>query len=138
MKKKNIIAVTIIIFLLAAGFAGWYIFNKPHRSIDRAETLSINTDSLLAAYQLDEKSANIIYLDKALKVIGEIAELNTNQAGQMVILLKTVDPMSGVVCTLRDKPKVTLHVGQQIVLKGFCSGYITDVVLRDCQLETEK
>ena len=138
MKKKNIIAAIIVIFLLAVGFAGWYIFNKPHRSLDKAETVRINTDSLLAAYLRDEKSANTIFLDKALKVNGEIAELNTNQAGQMVILLKTMDPMSGVVCTLRDKPKEALKVGQQVVIKGFCSGYITDVVLRDCQLETEK
>jgi hypothetical protein len=138
MKKKNIIAAILIIFFLAVSLAGWYIFNKPHRSLDKAETIRINADSLLSAYIRDEKSANTMFLDKALKVNGEIAELNTNQAGQMVILLKTMDPMSGVVCTLRDKPKETLHVGQQVVLKGFCSGYITDVVLRDCQLETEK
>jgi len=87
----------------------------------------------MAAYSRDEVSANAIYLDKAIVVSGEIAELNINQADQTVVILKTGDPISGIVCTIKEKPATPLQIGQQVKIKGFCSGYISDVVLRDCQ-----
>jgi hypothetical protein len=138
MKKKNIIIATVMLLFLALGSLAWYIFNKPHRSLTDAISVKISADSLLAAYLKDEKLANLTYLDKALIINGEISELTTNQSGETVIILKTEDPMAGVVCTLQGKPAITLQKGQQIQVKGFCSGYISDVVLRDCLLINEK
>jgi tRNA_anti-like len=138
MKKKNIIIACVMLFFLTAGSVAWYIFNKPHRSLSDATSIIISADSLLAAYLRDEKLANLTYLDKALTINGEISELTTNQSGETVIILKTEDPMAGVVCTLQGKPVRTLQKGQQIKVKGFCSGYISDVVLRDCLLIDEK
>jgi tRNA_anti-like len=137
MTKRNIIISVIILLLLASITGAWYIFNKPHRSLDQAESITVPADSLLASYLQDEKNANSIYLDKALVVSGEIAEINKNQSGQTVIILQTQDPMAGVVCTLQKIPETGLKIGQQVQVMGFCSGYISDVVLRDCQLIKE-
>jgi tRNA_anti-like len=134
MNRKNILITAVILFLLALSTGAWYIFNKPHRSLEQAESITVSADSLLASYMQDEKNANSIYLDKALAVKGEIAEMNKNQSGQTVIILKTQDPMAGVVCTMQKIPDTELNIGQDVQVKGFCSGYISDVVLRDCQL----
>lgn len=127
-----------MLIVLASGSLAWYIFNKPHRSLTDAPSIQISADSLLAAYLRDEKLANTMYLDKALIINGEISELTTNQSGETVIILKTEDPMAAVVCTLQKKPVTTIQKGQQIQVKGFCSGYISDVVLRDCLILNEK
>lgn len=137
MTRKKIIITTLILVLITLSYGAWYIFNKPHRSLEDAQTVTVSADTLLAAYLRDEKLANIIYLDKALAVNGEIAELTTNQSGQSVIILKTQDPMSGVVCTLQETPLTVLQTGEKVRIKGFCSGFITDVVLRDCQIIKE-
>jgi hypothetical protein len=134
MTKKNILITTFLIFLLVLGALASYIFFKPHRSIDNEITISVNADSLMAAYTRDEVAANAIYLDKALVVTGAIAELNINQAGQHVVILKTEDPISGIVCTIKKNPVKPLQIGQPVLIKGFCSGFISDVVLRDCQI----
>jgi len=138
MTRKNIIISVVILLLLALSTGAWYIFNKPHRSLEQAESINVSADSLLASYLQNEIIANTKYLDKALVVNGEIAELNKNQSGQTVIILKTQDPMAGVVCTMQKLPETELNIGQEVQVKGFCSGYISDVVLRDCQLTKEK
>jgi len=134
MTKKKILIATLFIILFVLGFLALYIFFKPHRSINNEAYVTVNADSLMAAYSRDEVSANSVYLDKALVVSGEIAELNINQAGQTVVILKTGDPVSGIVCTIKVTPATPLQIGQQIMIRGFCSGFISDVVLRDCQV----
>jgi tRNA_anti-like len=134
MSKKNILIAVILMILFGLGSLALYIFFKPHRSIEYEATVTVSADSLMAAYTRDETSANTLYLDKALVVSGEIAELKTNQAGQTVVILKTGDPISGIVCTIKEKPAKPLQIGQQVLIKGFCSGFIADVVLRDCQI----
>ena len=138
MPKIKIIISSLLVLLLVLAIGGWYAFNKPHRSLSDSTFIKISADSLLASYQKDESVANSVYLDKPLFINGEIAEINTNQAGEKVIILKTSDPISGVVCTLREKLVKIPKIGQQISIKGFCSGFISDIVLRDCQLETVK
>ena len=134
MTKMKRLVVGLFIFLIIAVALVMYVFFKPHRSVDSENAITVNADSLLSAYTKDENLANTLYLDKALTVSGEIAEINQNQTGQTVIILKTGDPISGVVCTIKDKPAQPLETGQKVTVKGFCSGYMTDVVIRDCQL----
>jgi hypothetical protein len=61
-----------------------------------------------------------------------VASVKTNQEGKTVAVLKTSDPMFGVQCTMKET--TTLQAGQQVVLKGICTGYLMDVVLIDCYL----
>ena len=138
MPRKNLIVSAIVLIVGALSIGSWYIFNKPHRSLDQADAISVSADSLLASYTRDEKMANSIYLDKALIIKGNIADLSINQSGQTVIILKTQDPMAAVVCTLQEKPESPLQKGALIKVKGFCSGFLTDVVLRDSQIIKEK
>lgn len=124
----------LFIILIMAVVMVLYVFFKPHRSLENESSITVSADSLLSAYTKDETLANTLYLDKVLIVAGEIGEINQNQSGQTVIILKTGDPISGVVCTIKDKPELPIQAGQQVKVKGFCSGYMTDVVIRDCQL----
>lgn len=127
---KKIVAIIITIVLLAAGLTSWYVFLKPHRSLESGAVTRVSADTLLQAYQQDEARANAQYLDKALEVRGKISDISTNQQGQMVLVLDTGDPMSGIVCTL-DQAGDGLGKGQEVLVRGFCSGYLTDVVLRN-------
>jgi hypothetical protein len=127
---KKIVAVILTIVLLAAGLTSWYVFFKPHRSLESSAVTSVSADALLRAYQQDEALANTQYLDKALEVRGKITDINTNLQGQMVLVLDTGDPMAGIVCTL-DQAGPELEKGQEVLVRGFCSGYLSDVVLRN-------
>lgn len=107
----------------------WY---KPHRNAANEKAIVTTAKDIFSSYNKDEKAANVKYLDKAVEVSGEIVETKTNQQGKMVCILKTDDPFFGVNCTFKQNED--LKAGQQITLKGICTGYLTgaDVIVIDC------
>ena len=130
MKPVNPFLLLGGVILAFVGLSAWYIFLKPGRNIEQEAALKVKAGDMYNAYLADEKAANLLYLDKALMVSGKISEVKTNQQGQQVIVLETSDPIFGVVCTM-SKP-VDAATGKEVRIKGFCTGYTTDVVLRDC------
>ncbi len=133
MKPANpfiLIGGFVLVFI---AFSAWYVFLKPGRNIKREQAITVKAKDLYNAYLGDEKSANELYLDKALLVTGKISEVKVNQQAQQVIVLETSDLIFGIVCTM-SKP-VDVTTGKEVSIKGFCTGYTTDVVLRDCIIE---
>ena len=135
MHTKRTILLLLSIVVLIAAIGVVYVFNKPHRDVKDEAAIVVNADSLFKAFSSDEETANKLYLDKALVVEGTVMEVLTNQQGQHVILLKTSDPIAAVSATFTEMPKATISKGLVIKIKGICSGYASDVVLRDCIVE---
>lgn len=107
-----------------------YVWYKPARDVKDEKAVSITAQQIFDAYSKDEKSANTLYLDKAIQVSGEVKSIKTNQQGKTVVMLKTGDEMFGVQCTLKEA--AALKEGDQVTIKGICTGYLMDVVLIDC------
>lgn len=131
---RRTLVISLLIFSALAVLAIFYFFNKPHRNISNETAIAITADSLFKAYE-NENNANALYLDKALTVSGLVNEMSKNQQGQDVILLRTDDPLFGVACTVKKGQTVSVKQGEKITVKGICSGYTSDVVLRDCIVE---
>ena len=128
--RKKLFPILLVLILAALGGL-WYVFNKPHRSVTTESTIPVTASEIFAAYSADETKANALYLDKALSVTGDLAEVKKNQEGKTVLVLKTDDPIFGVTCTLSEDA-ADLQTGKSIKVKGICSGFTSDVVLRDC------
>jgi hypothetical protein len=130
MKHPLKIFLLLIFGIAILAFA--YFFNKPGRDVTNETSISVTASKLYKAFTDDETKANNEYLDKAISVNGTIGEINTNQQGQTIIIFQTDDPMFGVACTLKENKGLKFNKGSDIVLKGICSGFTSDVVLRDC------
>jgi hypothetical protein len=133
MKK---ILLFILFIGLAGAIAGWYYYNKPIGSLkDVDAAFQISSDSLFAAYEMDEAAANSKFLDKTIEVYGKILAVNTDTSG-LSLTLQTGSDMFGVICKLEDKslPETNFSIGQQIRLKGQCTGFLMDVVLVRCSV----
>jgi hypothetical protein len=128
--KKLIIALVLLV-AVALVYGGYQWF-KPARNVQSETAVTITATDLYKAFQANEKEPK--YLDKAVQVSGTVVETNTNQAGQTVCILQSDDPVFGINCTFRKNTPI--QKGQQIILKGLCTGYLSgaDVVLRDCEL----
>jgi tRNA_anti-like len=138
MKRKTISIFIIIIFIVAFGiYAGIRMYNKPH--INVAETAPDNSflsQNLVAEFENNETQANSKYLEKVIKVSGEISELGTSN-GTGTIVLKSENSISNVMCYLtaeETKKWSTLKKGENIAVKGICTGFLMDVVLINCVL----
>jgi len=125
---------TLVGFLAILGIGGYfYTMMKPHRDVSNEKAIPVTAVALFKAYSFDEPQANAKYLDKAVAVTGTVGEVSTNQEGFKVIVLKTEDAFFGVSCTMKDLT-VEASNGEEVTIKGFCRGYLSDVVLNECEL----
>ncbi|MBK6444527.1 MAG: hypothetical protein IPQ03_17425 [Bacteroidetes bacterium] len=134
------ILLTVSIFLTAAVAFGYYLFNKPHSSIvDETPIALSEAPALVGEYEADENSANAKYLGKVIEVTGTISDKNLDEKGILNLTLKGGD-LAGIGCQF-DKNFQTealgLKSGEQVKIKGICTGILMDVVLVDCVISKE-
>lgn len=128
---RMLLLAAAILIAVAAVYVWFFIWNKPQLNVADAKAIKIEAVALFNAYSSNEQSANTNYLEKVLEVSGEVTSVTQNAEGFTVVLLKTEDPIFGINCTLAQK-EVTVKEGDTVVLKGICTGYLTDVVLIRC------
>ena len=133
MIKKLLIIVLLCAIVGAA--IGAYIWNKPRKKVESEKGIPVTAVQLCKSFSDDKTKASALYLDKALEVTGEVSDININQDGGKMVLLKTGDPILAVQCTFRDN-NVTVEKGKTIKVKGYYSDFsdITGVLLTDCVL----
>jgi hypothetical protein len=126
MKKwVKVVLIIGVIGILAAAGAVYYVYNKPHRDVTKEKGVQLSAQGLYDAFRTNEAEANKLYLDKAVEMTGEVAEVSTNQDGKTVVNFKTNDPLVVINCTFKENPGA-LQPGQTITFKGICTGYIPD------------
>lgn len=108
----------------------WQV-NKSHRNIqDEQVVASIDAHQLFNSFQNNEDQANQLYLDKTIAVTGSVRELGKNPEGLPYLVLNTDDEIFGVNIYF-DEVTATqdIMVGQEIKIKGQCTGLALDVTI---------
>jgi hypothetical protein len=125
----------VLLALMVGGIYGYLQYNKGHKDAKETKAdIVISPKDLLNDFETDEASANAQYLDKLIETEGIIQSVDTGEAGSSVIL-ETGDEFSSVICEMDENQSVKkLKVGQNVRLKGFCTGKLMDVVLVRCTL----
>jgi len=131
-KKLQVSIFILVLLLVAAGVTAYRLYNKPHASAATATALPVTAAELVTAFENNEASANQQYLGKALQVSGTVSDLTQNQQQQQVLVLNG-SAMSGVQCTLEESIQ-GIKKGDSITIKGFCNGFLTDVIIDRCVL----
>jgi hypothetical protein len=136
MKTKKI-GIAVLISLLIAAFVAYNIYNKPHVNVgETSSDITITAAEILNNFTVDETSANAIYLEKIIEVIGVISDIKVERK-KGIITLKTNDDFGNVLGHLSDEATnniSTLKIGQTVTLKGICTGYLMDVILVKCEI----
>jgi len=134
MVKKILVAVIIVAVLAAVAFIA--VYNKPHQSVDNVDT-EVTAIQLIEAFDNNEVVANETYLDKVIEVKGKVRQVLKQQNSFVVLLGDDSSLMSGVSCTLDNKDDSLaygLKPGDELVIRGICTGYLLDVVLINCKI----
>jgi hypothetical protein len=90
---------------------------------------------LVAKYQVDEKLANSLYLNKAVVVTGVLLSIDKNQEGKTTLVIGRSESFSNVSVTMTSNTPITQKVGESITIKGLCTGALSDVVITDGVVE---
>ena len=134
--KRNL-KIVIVIGLVAAaigGFVAYKMWNKPHADASEMEGIKVSAIDLYKAFETNEQQANTTYVGKVLEISGAVAEIeNTDSIAR--VIFSVPDATFGSVRVSIDKRHLddvkSLVPAQNIVVKGFCSGFLSDVEIRD-------
>ena len=133
IKAKKIIFAILILAIVGA-FVAYKMYNKPHINVaETSSDISLQAKTIIDNFSSDETKANEKYLDKIIKVTGEIVSIKTEN--ETTIISLNGNDFGNVLCYLSDETKneiSSLKEGQIISLKGICTGFLMDVVLVKC------
>jgi len=136
--KYRYILAFVILALLAAVLVWKYTFRKSDISVaSQKADVEIAASKLLQAFETDENAANALYLDKIVLVSGIVESISEDSLG-VSVYLKESDAVGGVICSF-DKSAIDVSMakkGLPLSIKGICTGYLMDVVLNKCSLES--
>jgi len=136
LKKRKFFWLGILLLLLAAAGWGYYQYQRPHQSAaGETANVTIPADSLYAQYAGDEKSCDAKYLGKVVQVSGQLSEVQHSGQSEVWILATGTAGTGGVNCQLFPGEKVPEphpKPGDQVTVKGRCTGFLMDVNLSDC------
>jgi hypothetical protein len=134
----------IIIWLFAIGLISgiavyFFVFHygaKHEDPLKSEQMVSVYAKDLFNQYELNEVSANKLYLGKVIKVSGDISDIQLDK-NRYTISYATDGVMGTVLCEMDtlENPKVkSLTIGSKAVIAGFCNGINMDVYLDRCKL----
>jgi hypothetical protein len=135
MKTYVKVALFFVLFIAIAGIlAALYLFNLKHTDMSKAKPDYVITATLLQKeFEDNETTASAKYTNKIIEVTGKIASVKPADNNVITINLVTGSDFSSVICTF---PALTdpsiLKTGDDITLRGECSGYLMDVLLNNC------
>jgi len=125
---KKIIGLVAALGLLG-GMFGYMQFNKTlDNTADLDADKKISAQELFSEFETDENTANKNYLDKIIEVTGTVASTK-NEDGKTNIYLETEDMLANIFCQMENQLEIIPNDGDQVTIKGVCTGYLTDVVL---------
>lgn len=141
MKTYVKVALFFVTFIaLSAILAALYYYNLKSTDMAKAKPEFIVTASFLQkAFEDDETKASVTYINKILEVSGKIASVKPAGNNVVSISLVTESNISSVICTFPAvKDPAIFRVGDEITLRGECSGFLLDVLLNNCAIIVQK
>ena len=134
---KKILIIGVVLAGIGGGI-GYYLWNKPHATIGKPDVATTATE-LAAEFGKDEDAATKKFMGDASKTLiiqvsGKITEVKNDTSG-ITLALDTGDPINGVSCLLdkyTKQPRTDYKVGEDVMLKGICTGKLSDVVIDRC------
>ena len=115
---------------------GIILFNKPHADLNRVEPdFSLTASGLFSEFEADETAATEKYVGKIVEVQGFVSMVEyISASGVLNITLCDEDQITGVICSFTGFTDQNLipSLGQNITVRGECSGMLMDVLMNNC------
>jgi len=126
MKKIILIILGLVIVVMGI----WLYLNRNVASLQNQKPdVEVSAQKLLEDYAADEKTANETYLGKVVQVSGKVTTI-AEEEGKKKVNLDTGNPISAIICEVENGKDIgAIKAGDEVKIKGLCSGYLSDVIL---------
>jgi hypothetical protein len=134
--KPYVKIALFVVFFIAVGaiLVALIMFNKKHTDTAKAKPDFVITATVLQKeFEDNETAASARYINKILEVSGTIGSIAQADSLNLNVSLKTGNDMSSVICTFHNRTdNHGFNPGDEITLRGECSGFLMDVLLNNC------
>ena len=137
MKTYVKIALAVVSLIAIGGIlAALYLYNLKPADMSKSKPDFVITATLLQKeFDDNEKDASAKYINKIVEVSGKISSVKPGENNITSITLETESPLSSVICTVAAGTDVSkLTEGNEITIRGECSGFLMDVLLNNCTI----
>jgi hypothetical protein len=135
--SRNVIIIGIAVILVGV-IAMLYFYDLGYEDIIRAKPdYELTAEELYYEFSNDENSANEKYVGKLLEVAGKLNRKEITSDSTLNLVLETGQAAGSVVCSFKDTEisnHTVLEEGDEVIIKGICTGRRMDVILEDCYL----
>lgn len=138
-RRKLIILAVVLLCLIIAG-TGYYLYNKPRTSAaaERAEAY-VTARKLYEAFVENEQQANTSFVNKVVEVKGTVTDIQKNGNTVSILLEGQDNGSGGVNCSIATGEADQLpKVGEDVLIKGLCTGMLMDVSIVDATIINNK
>ena len=135
LTKKNIPVFASIILLLITAFFLKEYYRKPADVMGMQLSVKTTVADIVDLYENDEAKANKLFLDKTIQVKGAVTEIVNQQDTLINVFVGDTNSLHKVSCLLDKRHFNSIKKyteGQQITIKGICTGFLMDVELNRC------
>jgi tRNA_anti-like len=141
MKLYIKITLFVVLFIAIAGI--WYtlhMFNLQHPDTAKVKPdFIVSATALQKEFEDNETTASARYIKKILEVTGNIVSVTPADSAHTNVSLKTGSDLSSVICTFKSiNDPSKFKTGEEITLRGECSGFLMDVLLNNCAVIQNK
>jgi hypothetical protein len=141
MKLYVKIALFVVLLIALSGILiGLMMYNKKHVDTAKAKPdFVVTATALQKEFEDNETTASSRYIKKILEVSGTIVSVTPADSTHTNISLKTGSDISSVICTFKSLGDPSKYKsGEEITLRGECSGFLMDVLLNNCAVILNK
>jgi cytochrome c-type biogenesis protein CcmE len=135
MKTTYKIVLAVVSVIAVAGVLfGLYMYNLKPKDLQKVKPdFVVTAPDLIKAFETDENAATAKYVNNIVEVSGTIQSVKPGENNALTISLNSGNDISSVICTLQGNTEPNnFRPGEQIIIRGTCSGFLMDVLLNNC------
>ena len=132
MRKRIFVFAGVIVCLTVAAIC-YHLYNMPRSTAADADVdKQVAAKDLFEAFTKNEQAADSLYGNKVLEITGAVMDIQ--QSGKdLSVLLSGGGNEGGVNCTMVAGVPAP-HKGDQVHVKGRCTGFLMDVSIIDATI----
>lgn len=135
MRKRTLLFAGLLLCVLIGVGVGLYFYNKPRTTAaDRHTDDRVTAKELYRAFAQDENTANKLYGNKVLEVSGDVLQVQQTGKDLSILLQGGSKDSGGVNCTISNATIAAPKVGDNLHIKGLCTGFLMDVSMVDATI----
>lgn len=125
----------VFLFAVASILVALSLYFKKHSDLAKAKPdYVITATALQKEFEDNEKTASEKYINKILEVNGNVSSVTQADSSDINVSLKTGSDLSSIICTFAATDLSKFKTGEDVTIRGECSGILMDVLLNNCVL----